>query len=89
MAKGNTTKSVNRGPLNEAVEAILEGMNNMIERLRSEMNTRFDSLEAKLNQTRTEFKDEINGLKADLSTTPSRREFEELKTRVDKRYPLS
>ena len=29
-------------------------------------------------------KDEENGLKAELSNTPSRREFEELKTRVDK-----
>jgi len=33
--------------------------------------------------------DEISGLKADLSTSPSRREFEELKSKVDKRYPLS
>lgn len=90
MAKPNPNEIVNRVTLNEAVDAILEGMNNMVEDLKSEMNTRFDNLEAKVNQTKNELKDDVDGLKADLSTTPSRREFEELKARVDKRhYPLS
>ena len=94
--KSDPNEPVNRGMLDEAVDALLQGMDKLYERfkgevdsLRSEMNTRFDNLEAKVNQTKNELKDEINGLKADLSTTPSRREFEELKTRVDKRYPLS
>ena len=101
MAKVDPNEPVNRKTLDEAVAAILEGMSNLVEGLRTDMNnkvdglgiemtTRFDGLEAKLNQTRTEFKDEIDGLKADLSTTPSRREFEELKAKVEKRpYPLS
>ena len=89
MTKVDPNELVNRGTLNEAVEAILEGMNNMVVGLKSEMNTRFDNLEAKVNQTKNELKDDIDGLKADLSTSPSRREFEELKTRVNKRYPLS
>lgn len=56
----------------------------MVEELRSDINTRFDNLENKVNQTKNELKDEIDGLKADLSTTPSRREFEELKEKVNK-----
>ena len=89
MAKVHPNEPVNRGTLDEAVSAILEGMNNMVEGLKSEMNTRFDSLEANMNQTKAELKDEIDGLKADLSNTPSRKEFEEVKARVDKHHPLS
>ena len=95
-AKTDPNEPINRGTLDEAVSAILEGMDNLYERfkgemngLRSEMNTRFDNLEATVKQTRSELKDDIDGLKADLSTTPTRQEFEDLKTRVRKRHTLN
>jgi hypothetical protein len=94
MANGSDNDYVTKSTLNEAIDAILEGMGKMFGEMRSDMgqmgrdiNSRFDLLEAKINQTKNELKDEIDGLKADLSTTPSREEFEELKQRVDKQYP--
>lgn len=95
MSKGNPNEPVTRGMLDEAVSAILAGMDNLYERFKgevdsfkSEMNTRFESMDAKIDQSKNELKDDINGLKADLSTTPSRREFDDLKKRVDKHHPL-
>jgi archaellum component FlaC len=93
-SKQDPNEPVSQGMLNEAVDAIPEGMEKMIggvhgemKGLRGEMNSRFDKVENRLQSVETEVrfvKDEINGLKADLSTTPSRHEFEELKTKVDK-----
>ena len=77
--------------LDEAVNTLLEGMDKLYERFKGEMNTRFDNVENRLRNVEVELshvKDEITGLKADLSDTPSRRQFEELKARVDK-HPLS
>ncbi len=42
-----------------------------------------------LRKGETLVKDQIDGLKADLSDTPSRRQFEKLKAKVDKYYPLT
>ena len=92
MPNDKDKEYVTKTMLGEAVDAILNGMNNMVEGLKSEMNSQFDKVENRLGKVEVELsyvKDEINGLKADLSTTPSRQEFEELKTQVDKRYPLS
>ena len=96
MAKSDSNDPVTGGMLDEAVQAILEGMDGMVEGFRNEVmerfenvDNRFDNLEAKIDLTRNEVKDEIDGLKADLSDTPSRREFQELKARVDKHHPLS
>ena len=92
MAKNSNEEYVTKATLNDAVDTILTGMNNIVEGLEGKMNTRFDRVENRLKTVEVELsyvKDEIKGLKADLSDTPSRREFEKLKTRVDKHYPLS
>lgn len=96
MTKVASKEPVNRGMLDEAVQAILEGMDRMVGGLRSEMNSQFEkvdenirNIEAKVDQTKKELKDEVGGLKAELSDTPSRRDFEELKARVDKHHPIS
>ncbi len=78
--------------LDQAVEAILGGVDELLAGLRGEMNGRFDKVEGRLDKVKVELahvKDIVNGLKADLADTPSRREFEQLKTRVDKHHPLS
>lgn len=99
MTKSGDKAFVSRKDLDEAVDTILSGINNLFEASRQERNSRLDKVEGSLKAiegTQREIKvallqvkDEINGLKADLSDTPSRKEFENLKTRVDEQYPLS
>ncbi len=85
--------------LDQAVEAILGGVDELLAGLRGEMNGRFDKVEGRLEKVELRLdkvevelahvKDTVNGLIADLAESPSRREFEQLKTRVDKHHPLS
>lgn len=92
MAKRDQNDPVTKAMLDEAVDAILKGMDKMAGSLRSEMNSRFEGVNGRLDKLETEVshvKDEINGLKGELSDTPSRREFNELKARVDKYHPVS
>jgi predicted nuclease with TOPRIM domain len=92
MAKGNQKDYITKKVLDEAVETILKGMDNLFDKFKGEMYARFENVENRLDRIEAELsyvKDEIKGLKADFSTTPSRREFEELKVRVEKHYPLS
>ena len=95
MANSDDKEVVTKTMLNEAVDAILEGMGKLVDEVRSdtktglqslqnEMGNRFDNLEAKVTSNHNELKDEIDGLKADLSTTASRQELEELKAKVNK-----
>jgi hypothetical protein len=92
MAKSDSSEPVNREMLDEAVSAILQGMDKMFGKLNGEMVERFGKVEEEIRGMKVELshvKDKISGLKADLSITPSRKEFEQLKTRVDKHHPLS
>jgi hypothetical protein len=72
MANGDDKEVVTRSMLNEAVDAILEGMSKLVEELRSDTNKQFESL-----------KGEIDGLKADLFATASRSELEEFKSKLN------
>jgi archaellum component FlaC len=99
MAKTDPNEPITRGMLDEAVGAILDGMDKMFRMLRGDRDAGFKQVNACLEKVEEDIhgvkvelshvKHEINGLKADISTIPSRREFEELKGRVDKRHPLS
>jgi uncharacterized coiled-coil DUF342 family protein len=92
MTKSDSNEPVTKGMLDEAVSAILQGMDKMFGNLREEMGERFVKVEEEIRGVKVELshvKDEIKGLKANLSVTPSRKEFEQLKTRVDKHHPLS
>lgn len=73
MASKN--KNVKEQTLNEAVDAILEGVGSMIKE--SE-----EKLEHKMDVHRAHTKDDIDGLKAEFANTPSRQEFEDLRKRV-------
>ena len=70
--------------LDQAVEAILAGIDGLVIDLRREMNSRFD----KVDVEQAYLKDQVKGLKADLSDTPPRKQFEELKARVDRYHPV-
>ena len=79
--------------LDEAIDAILEGVGSMFKDLRGSldgMDKRFDKLDRRLDSLgvgQSYLKDQIDGLKADLSDTPSRREFQQLKSKVDRHHP--
>ncbi|MCZ6529042.1 MAG: hypothetical protein O6949_01750 [Chloroflexi bacterium] len=95
MAKLDPNEPVTRSMLDEAIDAILEGVGSMFKDLRGRlegMDKRFDKVDRRLDTLevgQSYLKDQIDGLKADLSDTPSRRQFEKLKARVDKYHPLT
>ncbi len=93
MAKPDPHEPITRQMLNEAIDAILESVGGMFKDLRRRldgMDKSFDQVDGRLYTLevgQSNLKDQINGLKADLSDTPSRRKFQELKARVDKYHP--
>jgi len=85
--KVNPNKPVVRKDLDEAVYAILTGMDNMFKDADNPMNKRLDKVESDIGEIKNDIryiKDDINGIKADLSTTVSLGKFNELKAKVDK-----
>lgn len=99
MTKKNSKEPVSRGVLDVAVKTILEGMDNLFRDFREEMNAKFAKIDDRFNKVDEGFdrvevelsavKNEVKGIKAELSDTPSRREYERLKDRVDKYHPLT
>ncbi len=71
-------KTVSKKMLDEAVEAILNGMEGMF----SKQDKRFDKLEA----GQKDLQRQIGDLKYD---TPTQKEFDTLKSKVDKYHPLA
>ena len=71
--------------LKKAVDTILVGIDHMLREQDERMEKKFATKEdlAKLAVEVSFIKDEIKGLKADLSDTVSHKQFEELKTKVE------
>ena len=88
VTKVNPNEPVTREMLNDAVDAILNGVDKLVIGLRAEMKLGFKKLDVKIDYTKNELIDEIDGLKADLSDTPTKKEFEGLKRRVYKHHPI-
>lgn len=96
MVKRDPKGFVTNEILDDAVDAILQGMNNLFEEQKKIFATKEDlkQLEKRALEkfaTKEDLKREImwvrgdiRDLKAELSDTPSRGEFSELKTKVDK-----
>ena len=74
---------VTKSMLDEAVDAILKGVDALFRQFKGEVDKRFDKVESEINFVKTDVRD----IKADLSNTPSRKEFNELKTKVDRYHP--
>jgi len=56
------------------------------------MHKRFDKVDRRLDTLevgQAHLKDQLNGSKADLTDTLTRRQFEKLKVRVDRYHPLT
>lgn len=90
QANRNTKESpsdhVNRGMLNDAVDTILEGMDNLFLRFKEEVN----SAKTEILKNRRELqglRNDFAGLKEEFSNTPTRAEFEELKSKVNRFHP--
>ena len=76
--------------LDEFVLAILAGTEGLFNELRREMKSGFEKVGRRFDKMEVgqpHLKDQIDGLKADLSDTPSRREFQQLKSKVDRHHP--
>jgi hypothetical protein len=88
--KAFITNEVLTENLDEAVDIILKGMDNMFKEERKFNSQTFTSKEDLKNtkeELKTEIswvKDDIKGLNADLADAPSKNEFNQLKGRVDK-----
>ena len=86
---------VRKSMLDQAVDAILKGMDRLVsqnkEELRGEIRGSAKEVKEELRKEfRTELgfvRDDIKGLTSELSNTPSRKEFNDLKIRVDKFHP--
>jgi hypothetical protein len=84
---------VTKALLDDAVDTILEGMDNLyfrfkgeLDGFRKEMSSRFDGVDHRFDKVATDvsfLKREAEDRKADLADTPSRKEFNELRTKVD------
>ena len=77
------TNGVLNKTLNEAVDTILKGMDNLLKEERK-FNTQTFATKEDLNREIGWVRNDIKDLTADLSITVSKREFNELKTKVDK-----
>ena len=72
------------GQLTEAVDAVLNGIDKIVGEIRAEEKKEHDQIRAEIKTESSHIRDEIKGLKAELSKNPSRDEFEDLKSRVQK-----
>lgn len=89
MATNPKDELVTRGMLDQAVEAILKGMDNLARSLRSEFKGLLKEEIEPVKTDTTFIKRDIRDIKAELSDTPSRREFNELKSEIGKIHPLA
>ena len=88
MAKEGQREAITKRMLDEAIDAILDGINGMFlkrdKRLKRIENrqTGMESLLSELKVELSQVKDTVNGLKGGYARTPTRKEVEELKGRV-------
>ena len=89
MTTKNGDQRVTKSMLDEAVEAILKGMDNLAKSLRSEFKGLLKEEIEPVKNDITFIKRDVRDIKVEISDTPSRREFNDLKGRVDKYHPLA
>ena len=81
--KKTLSDPVDRGMLNDAVDIILEGMDNLFSRFKKET----DDLKSEVKKNGlaiSRLKNDFEGLLEEFSDTPSRKEVNDLKTKVDR-----
>ena len=78
--------TVTKGMLDQAVDAILAGMDKVAGSLKNEFKNEMDPLKKDISAIKADVKfinRDIEDIKAELSDTPSRRELNNLKDKVD------
>ena len=88
--KYDPNELVTRKMLDEFVEAILGGIDGLINtlrrELREEMRSGFKKVDGRLNKLdvgQAHLKDQMDGLKADLSTTATKKDVDYLEERIE------
>lgn len=81
MAKRNPKASATNETLDQTVQAVISGLDDIAKALRNEMRAGFNELKA----GQSNMKRQLNDLKDD---TPTRKEFDGLKAKVDRYQPL-
>lgn len=86
--KNHATHSEVRKIVVEATDAILVGVDKMLQTLvtKEEFNTRLKKVDNELAEIKSDIhfiKDDIKNIEADISVLPSRSEFNKLKAQVD------
>ena len=84
MGKDSKDQIVTKGMLDEAVDSLLVGMDKLYQSFKKLFEKELEPIKADI----TFIKRDTRDIKAELSDTPSRREFKDLKTRVDKYHPI-
>ncbi|MCX6705510.1 MAG: hypothetical protein NTV24_00165 [Candidatus Woesebacteria bacterium] len=77
---------VNFGMLSDAIDTILVGVQKMFDELRAEIKKGFENTDNKINFIHSDLHHQITDLKYD---TPSLKDFESIKKRVDLFHPVS
>ncbi|OGM29660.1 hypothetical protein A2801_00620 [Candidatus Woesebacteria bacterium RIFCSPHIGHO2_01_FULL_41_10] len=96
MIKDDTISYVTNEKLDQAVDTILKGVDNLMKELRKEVRQEISEIRKEVNELREEMKQEfsfvrndVKGLHAELSDTPSGKEFKDLKAKVYRHHPQS
>lgn len=83
MTRKKNDPYVTKSMLDEAVDALLKGMDNLFLRFKTELKTKLKEELEPIKAVTTFIKRDIRDIRADLSNTPTKREFNELKTKVE------
>ena len=89
MKKVDSKELVNREMLDDAVKTILHDMDKLFGNLRGEINSKFTKVDERFDKLEAGQKDlqrQVNDLKYD---TPTQKDFDTLKSKVDKYHPLT
>lgn len=86
LAKEKIRKQpVNFGMLDDAMHAILDGVQGMFDESKVDLNKKFEKINTNIGFVHSDLKRQISDLKHD---TPSIKEFNELKKRMDLHHPV-
>ena len=77
------------GAVNSAVETLLAGMDNLYKMFKNELEKRLKQELEPIKNDIVFIKRDIKDIKAELSSTPSRREFNNLKEKVERFHPAN
>lgn len=88
MTKQDPNAPVTLKMLNEAIDAILRGVERMFDRQDKRIDQRFKKVDQRFDRLETDVRDVRRRMIDREMDTPTRKEFDYLKARVDKHHPI-